>query len=48
MPEEGNEFIFSESGEYGLVYTVTDGERTISSPTVRVMVYTAGLVIEIR
>ena len=48
VPEEGNEFIFSESGEYGLVYTVTDGERTISSPTVRVMVYTAGLVIEIR
>jgi hypothetical protein len=48
LPEAGNDFVFSTQGEYGLVYEVTDGERTTVSPTVRVNVVSEGLTVIIR
>ena len=46
--EGGNEFLFSAAGEYGLSYTVSDGERTTVSPTVRVEVLAKGLALIIK
>ena len=48
MPDSGNDFTFADVGEYGLVYTVTDGERTTVSPTVRVEIVGDGTMLFIR
>ncbi|MBR1588981.1 MAG: LamG domain-containing protein, partial [Kiritimatiellae bacterium] len=48
MPDSGNDFTFAAVGQYGLVYTVTDGERTTVSPTVRVEVVVDGTMLFIR
>ena len=48
LPEEGNDFVFLAQGEYGLVYEVTDGERTTVSPALRVEVAVDGTMLFIR
>ena len=48
LPEGGNDFVFLAQGEYGLVYEVTDGERTTVSPALRVEVAVDGTMLFIR
>ena len=48
LPEGGNDFVFLAQGEYGLVYEVTDGERTTVSPALRVEVAVDGTMLFIK